>query len=248
MIENDGEATTFSWTSMQRLTMSGEFGALRMDATYHDPTACTLAKQIFTNPSGCKLRDITLNIYRSNLRKRVFVDKPEDGIPMIGGKHLVQQRCYGIKYLSTALTRGSSSEAVTPGWVLVTCGGTLGRVQFVHRNFENWSVSEDVMRIIPDEGKVSSGFLYAFLASPYGQAQINQHGYGSVIPRLRDFQLESIAISVPADKGKSIHIKVVQAFDARADARKAEDKAIEFFMSAIRDGKDVVESKWGKDY
>lgn len=248
LIDNGSEATTFSWTSTQRIALSGQFGVLRLDATYHDPTACALAKHILSRKEGVTLDKVLLSVRNSTLRKRVYVDDAEQGVPLIGGKQLMQLRPAEVKYLSKALTRNVVNETVKEGWTLVSCGGTLARTLFVHRNFEGWALSQDVMRVIPDEQKVFPGFIFAFLGSPYGQIQLAERGYGSVIPRLRDFQFNSIAIYIPEDRGESVHTRVVQAFDARADARMAEDKAIQLFMSAIRDGKSVVESKWGKDY
>jgi restriction endonuclease S subunit len=104
------------------------------------------------------------------------------------------------------------------------------------------------MRVIPNKKKVWPGFIYAFLASPYGQLQIQQRAYGSVIPELRDFQFNSIALRLPQDKGEAIHHKVVQAFDDRADAKAKEDAALSLFMSALANGRAYVESEWGKEY
>lgn len=160
----------------------------------------------------------------------------------------MQLRPNEIKFLSKTLTRNIKAERVEAGWILVACGGTIGRALLVHRNFEGWCASEHVMRLVPDKTKVFPGFLYAFLSSPYGQAQLSPQTHGSVIIQIRDFEFESIAIPIPEDRGESIHTKVVKAFDARADASLAEDKAIELFMAAIRDGKDSVELAWGRDY
>jgi hypothetical protein len=69
-----------------------------------------------------------------------------------------------------------------------------------------------------------------------------------VIPRLRDFQFNSIAIRLPGDKGEAIHQKVIRAFDARANAKAKEDSALKLFMSALANGRTYVESEWGKEY
>lgn len=248
VLNNGGEATTFSWSSSQRLTMSGQFGTLRLDATYHEPTACALAKYILSRRDGKTLDKVLLSVRNSALRKRIYVDEEDQGVPLIGGKQLIQLRPSEVKYLSKALTRNVLNETVKKGWTLVSCGGTLGRIQFVHRNHEGWAASQHVMRLIPNTEQVSPGYLYSFLSSPYGQIQLQQRSYGSVIPEIRDFQFNSIVICLPDDRGKSIHKKVIKAFDARADARIAEDKAVDLFMSAIRDGKKATEFTWGEDY
>jgi type I restriction enzyme S subunit len=223
------------------------FGSVRLDATYYDPLAAKLRKLILGS-GGKELGSVLLGVRNSRLRKRLYVDDPSDGVPMIGGKQLMQIRPSDVSYLSKALTRNLQEETVRTGWTLVSCGGTLGRTLFVHRNLEGWAVSQHVMRLLPDESQVWPGYLYAFVASPYGQIQVAQRAYGSVIPELRDFQFDSIAIAVPPDRGRAIHDTVVRAFDCRADAFALENEAIRLFEAAIEEGRDATEEKWGREY
>jgi type I restriction enzyme S subunit len=223
------------------------FGTVRLDATYYNPLATKLRQVILTS-GGRELRAVVLEVRNSRLRKRQYVDDPLVGVPMIGGKQLMQVRPSDVSYLSRALTRNVEEETVQTGWTLVSCGGTLGRTLFVHRNFERWAVSQHVMRLIPNQAEIWPGYLYAFLASPYGQLQVSQRAYGSVIPEIRDFQFYSIAIALPGDRGEDIHDHVVQAFNCRADALSLEDEAIRLFEAAIEEGKQVTEEKWGQEY
>jgi type I restriction enzyme S subunit len=223
------------------------FGSVRLDATYYDPVAANL-RGLILNSGGRELKEVVSNVRRSAMRSRVYVDQASQGVPLIGGKQMMQTRPSDINYISKALTRGLERERVHRGWTLVTCSGTLGRVQFVHRNFEEAVPSEHCMRIVPNEQEAKAGFIYAFLASPYGKVQFSQRAYGSVIPELRDFQFNSIAISVPPDRGEEIHRMVVNAFDHRADALALENEAIRLFEAAVEDGKQITEENWGTDY
>jgi type I restriction enzyme, S subunit len=245
---DDTGAEMFVSSSKARLTADRGFGEIRLDATYHEPVALNIAKHILASKGGTTLGTLLLSVRRSGLRKRTYVEDASLGVPLIGGKQMGQWRPLGINYLSKVLTRNLTKEQVDQGCTLVSCGGTLGRCQYVHRNYEGVVLSEDVMRITTDEHLARSGFVYAFMASRYGQAQIMQRGYGSVIPRLRDFQFRSIAIRVPDDKGEAIHDTVVRAFDLRADARASEDRAISLFEEAIRRGRSYVEAEWGAEY
>lgn len=224
-----------------------KYGSVRLDATYHLPLASKL-RHLIMNSGGKELETIVTGVRRSALRQRTYVDGAVQGIPLIGGKQMMQVRPSDISYISKAMTRGIERERVYRGWTLVTCSGTLGRVQFVHRNFEDFIPSEHCMRIIPNEIEAKAGFIYAFLASPYGQVQLAQLSYGSVIPELRDFQFNSIAVALPSDHGKSIHKVVVRAFDCRADALALEDDAIRLFETAVEEGKETTEENWGREY
>jgi type I restriction enzyme S subunit len=225
-----------------------ERGRCRLDATSHDPAAVALRSHILSLAGGKRLGDVLDVIRNSNLRKRVYVDVSENGVPLIGGKQLIQLRPTDLNYLSSSKTKGLLSERVHDGWVLVSCGGTVGRVLLVHRNFNNWVMSQHVMRLIPDTKKIKPGYLFAFLSSNYGQIQLSQASYGSVQKEVRDFHFGDIAIAVPDDGGYEIHKKVVRAFDCRADAAEAEDHAFDLFNSAIKLGRPAIEKDWGGDY
>jgi len=248
LIASECHADVFSSQFSERLSSDTHFGEYRLDASYHNPLAVALRRHILGMDGGTELGELIYEVRNSGLRKRVYVDDRALGMPLLGGKQLMQTRPHDVKLLSRALTRNLANEVVQTGWTLISSGGTLGRVLFVHRNLEGSTVSQDVMRVLPDPRKVYPGFVYAFLASPYGQIQIRQRGYGSVIPRLRDFQFNSIAIRLPKDRGEAIHHKVVDAFDARADAGAKEDAALKLFMSALAKGRAYVESEWGKEY
>lgn len=246
--DGSAECMTFTASSGERFVPQRGYGELRLDATYHEPTAVALARRILASDNGHRLGDLVRGVHNSALRKRVYVEDRSLGVPLIGGKQLMQWRPGDVNYLSKGLTRNLPQETVECGWTLVSCGGTLGRTMFVHRNFEGCAASQDVMRVLPDPSRAAPGFIYAFLASPYGQVQIHQRGYGSVIPRLRDFQFLSVAIPCPRDRGEAVHEKVIAAFDARADAREAEDRAGGLFSTALERGRDYIESEWGSEY
>ncbi len=248
LVESHGNETVFVSHRTERFASACQFGELRLDATYHDPIAVAFAKYILSSEGGCTLSTLVKEIRNSALRKRIYVDDPSLGIPLLGGKQMMQWRPKGVNYLSNAFTRNLQNETVQNGWTLISCGGTLGRTMYVHRNFEGWAASQDVMRIVPNSRRVFPGFLYAFLASKYGHIQLLQRGYGSVIPRLRDFQFLSIAVRLPSDRGESVHNKVIEVFDARAEARNCEDQAVTLFTTALERGREYVESEWGEEY
>ena len=224
------------------------FGEVRFDVLYHSPTSQKLRNHILSRKNGVELGSVIGGVQNSALRKRQYVDDPDLGVPLLGGTQLMQTRPAQLKYLSKALTRNLENEVAQSGWTLVSSGGTLGRVVFVHRNYEGYALSQDVMRIIPDKSKLAPGFVFAFLSSEYGQLQIQQRGYGSVVPRLREFQFERIAVPVPSDNGESIHRMVLDAFDRRAEATEAENDAIRMFEDALRRGRTYIEAEWGAEY
>lgn len=247
-VPEDHGAAVFTVPVRGRVSGLGKFGRCRLDATAHDPAAVKLRRYILDNEAGLLLGELLEGVRRSSLRKRVFVEDHDYGVPLLGGKQLMQLRPSELRYLSKVHTKSLKSEKLQDGWVVVTCGGTVGRVLLVHKNYDNWVISEDVMRLVTCVGTVYPGFLYAFLASEYGQLQLLQLAYGSVQKKLRDFHFQDLAICLPGDKGESIHSLVVQGFDMRADAMDSENHAFDLFLSAINQGRPKTESEWGTAY
>lgn len=238
-------ATVFTVQARERITAKSGYGQVRLDATSFHPAAERLRTHLLER-GGVPLGDLLREVRNSNLRKRVYVEDHDCGVPLIGGKQLLMLRPSDLKYLSSVHTKGLGVERVREGWTLVSCGGTVGRVLFVHRNYNDWVMSQHVMRLIPHTGKVHPGFIAAFLSSVYGQIQLRQLSYGSVQKELRDFHFKDMMIALPSDAGLSIHKTVESAYDKRADARALEQGAFDLFMDVIRQGRQATESQWGQ--
>jgi type I restriction enzyme S subunit len=228
---DDSGATMFTASAEERVFGPVRSGRRRLDATAYDPAAIALRNLLLRSDGGVLLGTLLGDVKNSNLRKRIYVEEAEHGVPLLGGRQLVQLRPSDLNYLSTALTKNLRRE----------------RVLLVHRNFEQSVFTQDVMRLVPSD-KTRVGFIYAFLTSPYGQLQLQQDSYGSVQKKIREFHIKNIAVALPEDSGASIHEKVISGFDARADAMEVEDQAFDLFMAAVKQGRQTIESEWGDQY
>ena len=224
------------------------YGDIRLDATTYAPVGMAARRLLLDHPPGCLLSSLVQRIHRVAPGKRTYADDEEHGVALIGGKQMMQIRPSDVKYLSRACTIKNALETALPGTTLVSTGGTLGRTMFVHRNLEDAVASEDVMRLVPNEQKVCPGYLFAFMSSEYAQEQLALLAFGSVIPRLRHFQFHTIAVRVPNDRGRTVHDKIIRAFDSRADAIAAEDQAQELLAMSLARRRDYIESEWGSEY
>lgn len=250
LVKNDGEATIFSCNLSKAVKLGNDFNTLRLDSTFYNPKALKARLEI-----GSKKRWTTVEEGSEEviLLGKTFVpgvhkvDK-EVGIPYFTGKELFKFRQSPETYITCQKKQILEKLTVKAGTVLITCAGTVGKVMYVKGALANTAITHDAIRVISSANKLHSGYLYAFLVSEYGKIQLDQCSYGSVIPRLYSDHIKNIMLPEPQDKGKSIGEKVDQAFDCRTEAFNKEEQAIVLFMSAILDGKDAVESKWGRDY
>ena len=82
---------------------------------------------------------------------------------------------------------------VKKDWLLLTCGGTIGRLVYIDEQLSKCVISQHVMRIVP---KDNAEILFAFLSSPIGEILINMFTYGSVIPSVENHHLELLPIPI----------------------------------------------------
>lgn len=186
---------------------------LRFDASHYNPT---LAKAIaILRSSEMELRplgDVSESVFIPPRFKRVYVDK-DHGIPFLQGSHIVHAEPADLKYLSTKAHTGLSRWIIRKGWVLVTCSGTIGRVTIARDEWDGWAASQHILRIVPmATGDVPAGYLYAFLRSFPGQAQLTSQIYGAVVDELTEDQAKSVLVPVPRNDSQR---RVVRSIDAR---------------------------------
>ncbi len=136
------------------------------------------------------LRDYSDKIFRPGIFKRDYV---KQGIPFLGGADIMLATPKSDKQLSIKQVQSIPELKVSEGWILVTCGGTIGNSVYVDRQLSKCVVSQHVIRIVP-KSNVKTGFLFAFLSSHIGSKLITLYSFGSVIPQVEPHHLERIPI------------------------------------------------------
>ena len=196
----------------------GDGSEHRLDAHFHNPIAQLAIASIKTSRSEVKaVADVTEQVLMGPRFKRNYVEATH-GVPFLSGKNIVQSRP-NLKYLSKIQMADMQELLVKRSWTLVTCSGTIGRTCFVWKNYEDYAVSQHILRVIPDESEIDPGYLYAFLSCRYGYEQILRYRHGSVIDQVTDTQIERILVPCPSRKDQiSIGDKIRRAYEKRAEA------------------------------
>jgi len=201
----------------------------RFDASFHDPIADAAIRKLnrstteittLSDPRVLKeIRPVT------KFRKRVYV--PSGGIPLYGGKQLFQVDPIDVKGLAKgAHTKDLPEIALKKNMVLVTCSGTVGRVQIIPAYMEGWTANQHATRFIAADD-ISPGYIYAWLASDYGSKLIKRNAYGSVILEIDKEMFGSVPIPLPDGSVISeIGDLVMKANDCRDQAWRKEREAI----------------------
>ncbi len=194
---------------------------LRLDASFHlsegqlTLTAFKKAK-IQTEP----LHKVTEKIFYGGRSRRIYVNKPENGLPFIKGADIIKSDFSSLKTISKKRTANLNEYFLEEGWTLITRSGTIGNTAYVNKDFIGKAASDDIIRVVPRS--VLPGFLYAFLTSKNGKALLTHGTYGAVIQHIEPEHIENIPIPIfSPQKQKQIHDLIVQAGEFRVNGNKS---------------------------
>ena len=136
------------------------------------------------------LKDCTEKIFRPGIFKRNYV---QNGVTFLGGADIMLAIPSSDKKLSYKQVESMPELKVNKGWILATCGGTIGNTIYVDDQIAQCVISQHVMRIVPKE-TASKEYLFAFLSSSIGHELITMFTYGAVIPQVEPHHLGLIPI------------------------------------------------------
>jgi len=217
-----------------RLVSTEEFTSdYRLDAHFYNPMAELAVRNIKSNTNNYqRLYELTDEIILGKRFKRNYVEE-KHGTPFLSGKNIIQIRPE-LKYLSNTEISFMEDLLIKRNWILITCSGTIGRTCFVYNNYENYTASQHILRVNPNEDLIDPGYLYCFLSTDYGYHQILRYRYGAVIDEIDDNNVAEILIPIcKENKQKEIGDLVRQAYDLRAEAIRLEDEAQEILTQAL---------------
>lgn len=195
---------------------------LRLDASFYNPRVAhaieTLKKSGLTIKS---LGEVTKRIFIPPRFKRIYVDR-EHGLPFLQGSHIVHFQPADVKFLSRSVHKNLEELTINAGWLLVTRSGTVGRVAIAPDDWDGWVASEHILRIIPDAAACPTGYLYAFLCSPIGHAQLTAQIYGAVVDELTEEQTRSVLVPLPNTAEQRQYVNTINTLALRATKLRAE--------------------------
>jgi len=203
---------------------------LRLDASYHLSDGPVTKLKLKKSPyKVSKLSSEIEDIFKGNIFKRCYVSNIEFGYPFMTASDMMKSDIRSGKFISKKYTK-TSNLFLKRGWILVSRSGTLGNTVYTNSNFEDVIGTDDLIRIIPNNKNVLSGFMYAYLASKFGYGLLTQSGYGGVIQHIEPHHLENLPIPVlPIDKQKRINSLIIDASNLRVEANELLDNAKKIF-------------------
>lgn len=209
----------------------------RFDASYHLPIVGEIVNHLKSHAAEVTTignSRISKNVILPGRFKRVYVDEGH-GVTFFGGRSIGELNPSDKKYLSFAMHDKKIRDELTihENYILVTRSGTIGNVVFVPKHWEDWAVSDDILRLIPNE-KIC-GYVYIWLNTDYANKIINSKAYGAVVRHIEKNHLEEIPIpllknSVAQEKINSL---ALSANEKRYEAYLLEQAALKIMDEEI---------------
>lgn len=219
-------------TSSNLKNFSVRFSELsnRFEASFHVPIVKSIINHLKSHAEEVTtIGDprISKKVILPGRFKRVYVEEGQ-GTVFFGGKQIYELDPSNKKYLSTKHHKNIIQKELRliENMILIACSGTIGKTNIVPKHWENWTMNQHVIRIVPASDSIA-GYLYVFLSSPYGYELIKRFTYGSVVDEIDANHVSQIEIPlIGQDMQDKINCLALEANRLRYEAYKLEQQAL----------------------
>lgn len=179
--------------------------------------------RLFTGPFGSKL---PASIYDT-----------EGGIPLlrvqnIGELFLVEN---DLARIPRSVHEDISRSALEPGDLALAKAGRLGALSTIPGRMPVCNITQHIIGLKPQEGRISSAFLAAFMLSRYGRFQLERQGIGTLLKYLGIEETRNALVPLPPREIQEyIGAKVRLAEKCREEADRSLVEARTRFDIALR--------------
>ncbi|MCO1597421.1 hypothetical protein M8C17_19920 [Micromonospora sp. RHAY321] len=141
------------------------------------------------------LQDVTTRIFHAGRFRRHWTTHQQHGVPFLGSADIFQADLSNLQMITKRSFADTPNLPLEPGWTLITCSGmTSGRVTYARLSMNGSACSQDVMRAVPDQTRISPGYLYTFLAGPLGASMIKGGIYGTSVRHIEPSHIADIPV------------------------------------------------------
>jgi len=229
------------WTALSASLLMG--GDRRMEAENYLAGGYGIRLAMEARKAGWTNMGKLAKVWQPLRLKGIQVSR-EFGTPFLAATQVFDLRPVPRKFLSLDRTNNAANRFVTPGMILVTCSGSVGRATLASKPHEGILISHDLLRVEPQQEKLW-GWLYAYLRAPQTRAMMTSAQYGHIIKHLEVSHLNALPMPVLRDELlKDFRIKFKTILDARNQAQALLIEAESRFEAAIGtpDTRDIGEA------
>ena len=167
--------------------------SMRMDGSYHNADINIYDNTLHSHSTHC-LNFYCSDIYTTGRGHRVYT-RPERGVPFLSNSDMMAQNpLMSCNFMSRKYGYDASS-VLKGGMILTGRVGAIGQTAFVPKYWEKYKMmgSDNIIRIVVKE-EFKNGFIYAYLASRYGNLSFWKYATGGVQPFITDKMIANLPI------------------------------------------------------
>lgn len=131
-----------------------------------------------------------------------------------------------LQFVTDEVFQSISRYIVHTGDVIVSIVGSIGFVALIDEDLNNASLTENCVKLV-NLKNLDSKFLYYFLISRDGQAEIAKNTVGAVQKKLPIYGVQNIKISLPPLPEQQAIASVLSAVDDKIDLLREQNKTLE---------------------
>ncbi|MEW9531729.1 hypothetical protein [Microbispora sp. NPDC049125] len=164
------------------------------------------------------LEDVAERIFHPGRALRSYITNREHGTPFLGSADIFESDLSFLPLVTKSSVRDKPSLLLEPGWTLITRSGmTAGRVTYVRPQMSDYVCSEHVIRVVPAPDGIPAGYLYTFLASPFGIPIIKGGIYGTSVKHIEPSHIMDLPVPRVGDEiERRIDALISEAMELRA--------------------------------
>ena len=173
------------------------------------------------------------SVWQPGRLKGIKVD-PKHGEPFLTATQVFDILPTPRKWLAADKTPDLAGRLVSPGWILITCSGTVGHAIMTYSAHTHHVISHDLLRVQIAE-PVLRNYVYAFLRTRFGRAMMQGSHYGNVIKHIEVEHLKQIPVPMLDYLKPEIHAQIESVFSTREAAYELDMSARRHFEDAMSD-------------
>ena len=167
-----------------------------------------------------KLGDLATVKGGKRLPKGVALMPVANSHPYIRIRDLGQSRILDInptfEYVDDETQKSISRYIVNSGDVILSIVGTIGLTGIIGQSLDGANLTENCVKLVNLKG-LEPRYLYYYLSSPIGQAEIKKGIVGAVQPKLPIKNIQDISISIPSADAQKRIADTLSSFDQKIE-------------------------------
>jgi len=217
-------------------------GDRRLEAETYLSSGYGIRTAIESKPAGWRRLSELATSWQPSRLKGIQVSR-NVGTPFLAATQVFDVRPVPRKWLALAKTSDAPNRFLSPGTVVVTCSGSVGRPTLASDVHRDVLISHDLLRIRPLDER-NHGWIYAYLLAEQTRAMTKSAHYGHIIKHLETSHLDALPVpDVDDATARNFSKRVGKVMELRNKGYALTLEAEALFSKALGD---IKINDWGE--